>query len=214
MRQGGNIEGSFRHCASDMGEIKRLPTKGRMRSTFRRAPTDQSRGSSAGLHGETRLSKSEDPSLSLNTRVTGQVRECTLADGRARITVALVTANALGFAQSIEEIITNEFDFAGTATILGAKAVDVVAGAAPAKGPVKFTTSFTIEEPGAPLPDFLDVVNTVEYAPASLVFESKTIGRLPDGQRAFLEIEQVATQAEGADWTYSVETVEIVIPGR
>ena len=67
MRQGGNIEGSFRDCASDMGEIKRLPTKGRMRSTFRRAPTGQLRGSSAGLHGETRLSNRDSFTCITNT---------------------------------------------------------------------------------------------------------------------------------------------------
>lgn len=157
---------------------------------------------------------SEDPTLSLNTQVTGQVRECALPDGSARVTVTLVTANALGFAQSIEDIIANDFDFAGTDTIFGAKAVDVAVGEPPAKGPAKFTTTFTIAEPGAPLPDFLDVVNTTDFAPASLDFSSKTIGRLPDGKRAALEIEQVATQSEDSDWIYSIETVDIVVRGN
>jgi hypothetical protein len=128
--------------------------------------------------------------------------------------VTLVTANALGFAQSIEELIANDFDFAGTETNFGAKTVDVAAGATPAKGPAKLTTTFTIAEPGALLPDFLDVLNTTEFAPASLDFSSKTIGRLPDGKRAVLEIEQVATQSEDSDWIYSVETVDIVVPGN
>ena len=157
---------------------------------------------------------SVDPTLSLNTQVTGQVRECALPDGSARVTVTLVTANALGFAQSIEELIANDFDFAGTETNFGAKAVDVAAGATPAKGPAKLTTTFTIAEPGALLPDFLDVLNTTDFAPASLDFSSKTIGRLPDGKRAVLEIEQVATQSEDSDWIYSVETVDIVVPGN
>jgi len=157
---------------------------------------------------------SQDPTLSLNTQVTGQVRECALSDGSAKVTVTLVTANALGFAQSIEDLIANDFDFAGTETNFGAKAVDVVAGATPAMGPAKLTTTFTIAEPGGPLPDFLDVNNTTDYAPASLAFSSKTIGRLPDGRRAALEIEQVATQDEDGVWTYSIETVDIVFPGN
>ena len=163
---------------------------------------------------------------SLNTQVTGQVRECALADGTARVTVKLVTANALGFAQSIADLIASGFDFEGTATNFGAKAVDVATGAEAAKGTAKLTTTFTIESPGAALPDFLDVAFIPEpgddtypyaYAPASLDFHSTTIGRLPDGQRARLNVDQVAaTQGTGeeAGWVYSVENVEIVVPGN
>jgi hypothetical protein len=163
---------------------------------------------------------SQDPSLDLNTQVTGQVRECALADGTARVTVKLVTANALGFAQSIADLAATKpepFDFDQVATNFGAKTVDVAAGAEAAKGPAFLTTTFTIAYPGAPLPDFLDV-NFGEgelppvYAPASLDFHSTTIGRLPDGKRARLKVDQVATQAEGEDWEYSVESVEIVVP--
>lgn len=151
---------------------------------------------------------------SLNTQVTGQVRECALADGTARVTVKLVTANALGFAQSIADLIESDFDFAGTATNFGAKAVDVAAGAEAAKGTAKLTTTFTIAGPGAPLPDFLDVNYTMNYKPASLDFYSTIIGRLPDGQRARLIVDQVATQGEDGTWVYSVEEVEIVVPGE
>jgi hypothetical protein len=75
-------------------------------------------------------------------------------------------------------------------------------------------TSFTIEYPGAPLPDFLNVVYTLDYAPGSLDFRSTTIGRRPDGKRAILKVEQVATQSAAGDWIYTVENVEIVDPGR
>ena len=158
---------------------------------------------------------------SLNTQVNGQVRECTLpadAEGnvKARVTVKLVTANALGFAQSISDLsATNPpFDFANTDTNFGAKAVDVAAGAEAAKGTAKLTTTFTIAGPGLPLPDFLDVNFTENYKPASLDFHSTTIGRLPDGQRARLIVDQVATQGEDGAWMYSVEDVEIVVPGN
>ena len=153
---------------------------------------------------------------SLNTQVTGQVRECALADGTARVTVKLVTANALGFAQSIADLSATipPFDFANTDTKFGAKAVDVAAGAEAAKGTAKLTTTLTIAGPGEPLPDFLDVNFTEDYKPASLDFHSTTIGRLPDGQRARLIVEQVATQGEDGVWMYSVEDVEIVVPGN
>jgi len=151
---------------------------------------------------------------SLQTQVNGQVWECALADGTARVTVKLVTANALGFAQSIADLAANDFDFAGTDTNFGAKAVDVAGGAEPAKGTAQFMTSFTIEYPGAPLPDFLNVVYTLDYAPGSLDFRSTTIGRRPDGKRAILKVEQVATQSAAGDWIYTVENVEIVDPGR
>ncbi|MGB5406223.1 MAG: hypothetical protein WBN43_05450, partial [Thiogranum sp.] len=95
-----------------------------------------------------------------------------------------------------------------------AKAVDVAAGAEAAKGTAKLTTTFTIAGPGLPLPDFLDVNFTENYKPASLDFHSTTIGRLPDGQRARLIVDQVATQGEDGAWMYSVEDVEIVVPGN
>ena len=156
----------------------------------------------------------ESGAKSLHTQVTGQVRECALADGTARVTVKLVTANALGFAQSIEDLAANDFDFASTPTNFGAKAVDVVGGAAAATGPAFLTTTFTVAHPGDPLPDFLDVNYTQDYAPASLDFRSTTVGRRPDGKRALLKVDQVATQKAGEDWVYSLENVEIVDTGK
>jgi hypothetical protein len=159
---------------------------------------------------------------SLHTQVTGQVRECTLpadAEGnvKARVTVKLVTANALGFAQSIADLAATEpdpFDFDQVATNFGAKAVDVAAGAEAATGTAFLTTIFTIANPGDPLPDFLDVNFTTNYAPASLDFSSTTVGRRPDGTRAILKVEQVATQGTDGVWIYTVENVEIVDPGQ
>lgn len=151
---------------------------------------------------------------SLSTQVNGTVWECKQADGTAKVAVKLVTANAMGFAQSIEELATNNFNFAGTPTIFGAKAVDVVSGAEAAKGTAFLDTTFTIAQPGAPLPDFLDVVYTSTYAPATLHFESNTIGRLPDGDRARLKVDQIAETDAGGNWVYSVETVEILVPGQ
>jgi hypothetical protein len=151
---------------------------------------------------------------SLNTQVTGRVTECALADGTVRVTVKLVTANALGFAQSIEKLVANDFDFLNTPTNFGAKAQDVVGGAAAAKGTAFLTTTFTIAEPGEPLPDFLAVVNGGDYAPASLSFKSTTIGRRSNGKHARLEVEQVAATDADGNWVYTIETVEILGPGQ
>lgn len=148
---------------------------------------------------------------SLKTQVTGQVFECELAEGTAKITVKLVTANALGFAQSIADLIDFGFDFLHAPTIFGSKAQDVVDGKQPAKGTAFLRTTFTIEAPGAPLPDFLELVNGNDYAPASLSFSSKTIGRRPNGKRARLDVEQDATNP-GDGWTYTVEKVQITDP--
>lgn len=151
---------------------------------------------------------------SLHTQVNGQVRECVLADGTARVMVKLVTANALGFAQPIADLVESDFDFANTDTNFGAKAVDVAGGADAATGPAFLTTTFTIEAPGVDLPDFLDVAFTADYAPASLDFRSTTVGRRPNGKRALLKVEQVATQGADGVWVYTVEKVEIVDPGK
>jgi hypothetical protein len=128
----------------------------------------------------------------LGTRSTGRVLECALPDGTARISVVLNTRKALGFAQSIQDLIDNDFDFAGTPTIFGNKAVDVADGADPAVGPARLRTSFVIEAPGADLPDWLDVINDPEtYGPVTLDFRSTTVGTRPDGTPARLRVQQV-----------------------
>jgi hypothetical protein len=125
---------------------------------------------------------------SLGTAVSGTVTECARADGTAMISVDLNTENALGFAQSIQALSDNHFNFLQTPTIFGAKAQDVVAGAAPALGSVQFQTTFVIEQPGDPLPDiriaFQD--NRPDVRPITLDFRSTTVGTRPDGTGASL----------------------------
>jgi hypothetical protein len=150
--------------------------------------------------------------ISLGTEVTGSVLECELADGRAEITVVLSTTKALGFAQSIADLAANDFNFLITPTIFGAKAQDVVSGvAAAATGPASLFTTFSISAPGAPLPDFLDVVNNwVDYAPVTLNFTSTTIGMCPNRGRAVLRIHQMASTNDQNELIYSQEMVEVV----
>lgn len=153
----------------------------------------------------------EQKGFSLGTEVTGSVLECALADDRTEITVALSTTKALGFAQSIAVLTENNFDFLNTPTIFGAKAQDVVSGAAAATGPVSLFTTFSIKAPGDPLPDFLDVVNNpASYAPVKFSFMSKTCGTTPDGRKARLDVHEMASTNEDNELIYSVEHVKVV----
>jgi hypothetical protein len=92
--------------------------------------------------------------------------------------------------------------------------VDVAEGAAAATGPAFLTTTFTIAKPGDPLPNLVDVVvaDPGPYAPSSVDFRSTTIGRVPNGRRALLQVEQIGSY--DTDWTWSVEKVEIVVPRK
>jgi hypothetical protein len=155
----------------------------------------------------------------LGTKVRGHVLECALRDGTTQIVVRLITTRALGFAQSIAQLIANNFDFLNTPTIFGAKAVSgpddpgtgVIDGAAAAVGPVTLFTTFTIAGPGAALPDFLDIVNNpANYAPVTLRFHAVTSGTRSDGTRAHLHVRQVAATDAAGVLVFSEEVVEIV----
>jgi hypothetical protein len=120
-------------------------------------------------------------SVDLGTEVRGVVTECELTDGSAQVSVALVTDNAMGFAQDIATLIADDFDFAGTDTSFGNKAVDIAGGEPAALGSADLYLSFRISAPGDPLPDALDVLNAMGennkkllYAPIVLTFASVT----------------------------------------
>lgn len=164
----------------------------------------------AGLANE--YIKAQPGGHSLGTKVRGSVIQCALSDGRAKITVALFTTRALGFAQSIADLEANGFDFLNTPTIFGAKAQDVVKSAKAAVGPVTLLTTFTISKPDAGLPDFLDVVNnSANYAPVKLDFRSTTFGTCSDGKtKARLDVHQAASTDEQNILVFSVEKVEVV----
>jgi len=149
---------------------------------------------------------------SLGTRVSGTVIECARDDGTAMISVVLSTQKALGFAQSVQDLSNNNFDFLNTPTIFGAKAQDMVAGADPALGPAHFRTTFVIGHPGDPLPDiriaFQD--NMPDVRPITLDFRSTTVGTLPDGTRSRLRIQQVGATDEDGNLIFTREIVDIV----
>ena len=154
----------------------------------------------------------EETGSSLGTKVKGLVLECVLADGTARISVNLATSKALGFAQSIDELANNNFDFLNTPTVFGAKAQEVVAdGAEPALGPAHLTTSFIIDVPGGPLPDIATAFNdnAPDVRPYTFDFRSATVGALPDGARARLLIQQVCAADVDSDQACSREIVDL-----
>jgi hypothetical protein len=150
---------------------------------------------------------------SLGTSMQGRVLECATGDGRAKISVILNTSKALGFAQSVEDLFASGFDFLNTPTIFGVKAQDVVGnGDAPALGPAKFHATFYIAAPGAALPDLRIAFqeNVPDVRPITIDFRATSIGRLPDGTKARLRVQQVgATDAASGELVFSREIVDL-----
>jgi hypothetical protein len=88
---------------------------------------------------------------SLGTSVEGTVVERALGDGRAEVTVRIHTRNALIW-------VVRGFDFAGGRVLLGNRAPDVLAGAAPVLGDASLDVVFINTAPGAPLPDLVQLL--------------------------------------------------------
>jgi hypothetical protein len=129
----------------------------------------------------------------LHTHVNGFVIQSDLADGRARIAVALFTTNALGFAQSGAVLRNSNFDFLNTPTIFGNKAQDVAEGAKAAVGRSIFLITFSISSPEAPLPDLVDVTDTInhpEFSPVNINFTATVPEKCKHGTRAVLHVDQ------------------------
>ena len=154
-----------------------------------------------------------DPALSLGTEVKGRVLECVGRDGTVTIKVVLSTENALGFAQSVEELFASNFDFLNTPTIFGVKAQDVLGGAEPALGHVRLRATFTMPNSGDPLPDIRIMYQEqlADHLPATIDLRSTTEGTLPDGTEATLKIQQVGETNEGGELVFSREIVDIKI---
>jgi hypothetical protein len=158
----------------------------------------------------------DETGISLGTKVNGRVLECPTDDGRAAISVVINTSKALGFAQSIQAIIENNFNFLDTPTIFGVKAQDVVDdGADPALGPASFHMTFFIAAPNDPLPDIRiafqgDDAGVVDptYRPVTLDFRSTTIGLLADGTKARMRIQEVGATDETGVVVFTREIID------
>jgi hypothetical protein len=155
--------------------------------------------------------ESVDPAFSLGTEVKGRVLECVGKDGTVTIKVLLSTENALGFAQSVDELIASGFDFLNTPTTFGSKAQDVLDGAEPALGSVNLRATFTMPNSGDPLPDIRIMYQEelADHSPATIDIRSTTVGTLPDGTEASLHIQQVADTNENGELVFTREIVDI-----
>lgn len=152
-----------------------------------------------------------DEEVDLGTEVRGVITECVLTDGSAQVTVALVTDNAMGFAQDIETLTENDFDFANTETSFGNKAVDIAAGEPAAVGSAELYLSFRTIAPGEPLPDVLDVFNAIGgnngkllYAPVTVTFASVTED---DDDQCLTVYQEAVTTPNGKELVYLTEDV-------
>ena len=104
----------------------------------------------------------------------------------------------MAFAQSIEDLTNNDFDFANTPTSFGNKAVDIANGSDAALGNSSLRTSFIISAPGSALPDFFLVINDSEqYGPYTIDFRATSVGMKPDESKARLRVQQVCSAEKG-----------------
>jgi hypothetical protein len=137
----------------------------------------------------------------LGTTTSGTVTERPLDDGRAEVSVVLRTDSALSWA--IAGTYPNAFDYRGAPLLFGARVPDVLAGATPALGQSQLTVVFVNPEPGAPLPDLLDLVGTRFADVRSIAFRASAAGALraafgvPDGAPGRLAVAQTALFATG-----------------
>ena len=147
----------------------------------------------------------------VGTKVKGRVLECVDYNGTVTVKVVLSTQKALAFAQSVEDLFASEFDFLGTPTIFGTKAQDVALGAEPAIGPASMRATFTIANPGDPIPDLRIMYqeDLANHLPATIDLRSTTVGALPDGTKAVLKIQQVGATNEAGDLVFTREIVDI-----
>jgi hypothetical protein len=133
--------------------------------------------------------------IDLGTEVRGQVFEKELPDGSAEIKVVLHTKNALGFMQDVQALVDSGFDFAGTPTVFGNKALDVANGAPPALGAVSLNLTFRIAAPGDDLPDFQAIVFTPIYDPTTYLMR----GTIFDEDGQMMKLVQKSTGVRDLD---------------
>lgn len=152
------------------------------------------------------------------TTFSGEIHETALPDGRALVSVELITSNAITW------VIEGD-DFTAGPVLFGARWRDedgeCVFDDVPALGTSELKTTFIIPEPGAPLPDqFALVVVTLglgdlfpDQIPEGLElltydFEAKAFGELADGTPAKAETKQVSDVIDG-EWIFFKEVVEL-----
>jgi hypothetical protein len=149
--------------------------------------------------------------LKIGTTVKGSVRKCTLPNGATQVYVNLLADKAMGFAQTIDALSNNGFDFNATPAFFGAKAADVKNRKTAATGPAAFSATFVMPNAAPNFPNLIDVVvdNPGNYKPVTLAFTSSTDGKCANGKDGNMFVHQVgATDAAGA-LVFTQETVDI-----
>ncbi|MCI0746485.1 MAG: hypothetical protein L0Y58_13875 [Verrucomicrobia subdivision 3 bacterium] len=126
----------------------------------------------------------------LGTVMDGSISERLMADGRAEVDVLLHTRNALTWA--IQGTPDNEFDFGSGPLMFGHRLPEVSAGATPALGECTLRMIFLNSAPGAPLPDFFELVLTRIQDLNWIAFSGRADGPLADGTPGRLTVIQTA----------------------
>jgi hypothetical protein len=143
------------------------------------------------------------------TTFAGRVLERHLPNGRARVTVVLVTAEAITFA-------VKGFDFANDPVVFGARWTEdeqgaCAIGAAPALGYSILRLTFHNTAPGAPLPDLFQLVIAPEPGQEllDLSLHAVALGALPDGRPARATAHQEVRRNRAGDLEFVVEEVGV-----
>jgi hypothetical protein len=140
----------------------------------------------------------------LGTTFSGSVTERELADGRVLVSVDLKTDNALAWA-------VESYDFAGGSLLVGVRAPQVLAGAAPVLGSSHLTVDFTLANSGDPLPDLLQILAfpTAGQEVRRITFEGKA--KAADGTSLHVvQIGNWQASSHSPNWDgYPAESVTI-----
>jgi len=142
------------------------------------------------------------------TQTTGTVVERALRDGRADVTVNLNTSKALTW-------VSECCDFANGPLLFGHRPADVLAGADASLGDSFFHLSFINTAPGAPLPDFLQLI--FDPAPGqelqNFIFQANANGTLrsafgvPDGSPGKVTVVQTGNPPARSNFQAAVVNV-------
>lgn len=154
------------------------------------------------------------------TTFAGAVKETPLPDGRALVSVELITSRAITW------VIVGD-DFAAGPVVFGTRWQDVggtcVFEEFPVLGESELKTTFIIPEPGASLPDLLALAVVTlglgdlfpDQIPEGLELltldiEARAFGPLVDGTLAKAETRQVSRVVDG-EWIFFEETIELSV---
>jgi hypothetical protein len=154
----------------------------------------------------------------IGTTYRGDIRERPLKDGRAEVKITLHTENALVWANAC-------CDFATSPVLFGARSTDVLEGAEPTLGKFFMDLTFVNTAPGAPMPDFMQLIYCPEPGQELRMLRVSASARgplreafgVPDGTPGSLTVSETAlfqTPFMGAVAdAFPVEHVELRVVG-